>query len=93
MFNATLDDKVTTAFHSNTLTNNEGDTTLSTWMGTTLGWLSSRGPPRKTRLLASARRRLQEDKAALLVAHDDVRPAVAGDDVLETVAGDLNPVG
>ena len=51
--NATLDDKVATAFHRNTLTNNEGgtideefrtvaiidrvNTTLSTWMGTTLG--------------------------------------------------------
>jgi hypothetical protein len=50
--NATLDDKVATAFHRNTLTNNEGgtideefrtvavidrvNTTLSTWMGTTM---------------------------------------------------------
>jgi hypothetical protein len=50
--NATLDDKIATAFHRNTLTNNEGgtideefrtvavidrvNTTLSTWMGTTM---------------------------------------------------------
>jgi hypothetical protein len=50
--NATLDDKVATAFHRNTLTNNEGgtideefrtvavidrvNTTMSTWMGTTM---------------------------------------------------------
>ncbi|NBX29634.1 DUF1549 domain-containing protein, partial [bacterium] len=50
--NATLDDRVATAFHRNTLTNNEGgtideefrtvavidrvNTTLSTWMGTTM---------------------------------------------------------
>jgi hypothetical protein len=51
--NATLDDRVATAFHRNTLTNNEGgtideefrtvaivdrvNTTMSTWMGTTMG--------------------------------------------------------